>query len=201
MTSQAERSQPIKGGGFLIEDAAPEEIFTPEDINEEQRMFARTAEEFLRKEVIPREDEIYAKNWETHRELMRKAGELGLLSIDIPEKYGGLGLNKVSSRDRRRAVRSSGVVRRDAKLARQHRHAPHSLFRHRRAEEKISAPARHGRDDRRIRVDRAALGLGRARRKDEGRAFGRRDALHFKRPEDVDHQRQLRRPVHGLRQS
>ena len=97
MTSKAERSQPIKGGGFLIEDAAPEEVFTPEDINEEQRMFAQTAEEFLRKEVIPREDEIYAKNWETHRELMRKAGELGLLSIDIPEKYGGLGLNKVSS--------------------------------------------------------------------------------------------------------
>ncbi|HJQ67482.1 MAG TPA: acyl-CoA dehydrogenase family protein [Blastocatellia bacterium] len=97
MTSKAERSQPIKGGAFLIEDAAAEEVFTPEDINEEQRMFAQTAEEFLRKEVIPREDEIYAKNWETHRELMRKAGELGLLSIDIPEKYGGLGLNKVSS--------------------------------------------------------------------------------------------------------
>ena len=97
MTSKAEPSQPIKGGGFLIEDAAPEEVFTPEDISEEQRMFAQTAEEFLRKEVLPREDEIYAKNWETHRELMRKAGELGLLSIDIPEKYGGLGLNKVSS--------------------------------------------------------------------------------------------------------
>jgi alkylation response protein AidB-like acyl-CoA dehydrogenase len=97
MTSKAEQSQPIKGGGFLIEDAAPGEIFTPEDISEEQRMFAQTAEEFLRKEVIPREDEIYAKNWETHRELMLKAGELGLLSIDIPEKYGGLGLNKVSS--------------------------------------------------------------------------------------------------------
>jgi alkylation response protein AidB-like acyl-CoA dehydrogenase len=97
MTSKAEQSQPIKGGGFLIEDAEPGEIFTPEDISEEQRMFAQTAEEFLRKEVIPREDEIYAKNWETHRDLMRKAGELGLLSIDIPEKYGGLGLNKVSS--------------------------------------------------------------------------------------------------------
>lgn len=97
MTSKAEQSQPIKGGGFLIEDAAPGEIFTPEDISEEQRMFAQTAEEFLRKEVIPREEEIYAKNWETHRDLMRKAGELGLLSIDIPEKYGGLGLNKVSS--------------------------------------------------------------------------------------------------------
>jgi alkylation response protein AidB-like acyl-CoA dehydrogenase len=60
-------------------------------------MFARTAEEFLRKEVIPREDEIYAKNYQTHRELMLKAGELGLLSIDIPEAYGGLELDKVSS--------------------------------------------------------------------------------------------------------
>ncbi len=97
MTSKAEESANFKGGSFLIEDLAPEDIFTPEDITEEQRMFARTAEEFLRKEVIPREDEIYAKNYETHRELMRTAGGLGLLSIDIPEKYGGLGLDKVSS--------------------------------------------------------------------------------------------------------
>lgn len=97
MTSKAEPSAAPKGGGFLIEDRAPAEIFTPEDISEEQHMFARTAEEFLRKEVIPREDEIYAKNWDTHRELMLKAGELGLLSIDIPEPYGGLGLHKVSS--------------------------------------------------------------------------------------------------------
>lgn len=97
MTSRVGEQREIKGGSFLIEDRASTEVFTPEDINEEQRMFARTAEEFLRKEVIPREDEIYAKNWDTHRELMRKAGELGLLSIDIPEKYDGLGLHKVSS--------------------------------------------------------------------------------------------------------
>jgi alkylation response protein AidB-like acyl-CoA dehydrogenase len=95
--SQPKPSPLPKGGSFLIEDRAPEEIFTPEDISEEQRMFARTAEEFLRKEVIPREDAIYAKDYGAHRELMRKAGELGLLSIDIPEKYGGLGLHKVSS--------------------------------------------------------------------------------------------------------
>jgi alkylation response protein AidB-like acyl-CoA dehydrogenase len=97
MMSKAEPSAAPKGGGFLIEDCAPAKIFTPEDISEEQHMFARTAEEFLRKEVIPREAEIYAKNWDTHRELMLKAGELGLLSIDIPEQYGGLGLHKVSS--------------------------------------------------------------------------------------------------------
>jgi alkylation response protein AidB-like acyl-CoA dehydrogenase len=97
MASKAEKTTSIKGGEFLIKDRTPEDIFTPEEISEEQHMFARTAEEFLRKEVIPREDEIYAKNYETHRELMLKAGELGLLSIDIPEKYGGLGLHKVSS--------------------------------------------------------------------------------------------------------
>jgi len=97
MTSKPEKSPAPKGASFLIEDRNPEDIFIPEDISEEQEMFARTAEEFLRKEVIPREDEIYAKDYAVHRELMRKAGELGLLSIDISEKYGGLGLNKVSS--------------------------------------------------------------------------------------------------------
>lgn len=97
MTSQPQQSPAPKGGSFLIEERGPEDIFIAEDITEEQRMFARTAEEFLRKEVIPREEEIYAKDWAVTRELMRKAGGLGLLSIDIPEKYGGLGLDKVSS--------------------------------------------------------------------------------------------------------
>jgi alkylation response protein AidB-like acyl-CoA dehydrogenase len=97
MASKIEGLKKAKGGGFLLEGRAPADVFTPEDISEEQRMFARAAEEFLRKEVIPREDAIYAKDWAVTRELMRKAGELGLLSIDIPEKYGGLGLNKVSS--------------------------------------------------------------------------------------------------------
>ena len=87
MTSQPKHSSP-KGGSFLIEDRAPEDIFTAEDISEEQRMFARTAEEFLRKEVIPREDAIYAKDYSVHRELMQKAGfvpiDLGTLDTGGP---------------------------------------------------------------------------------------------------------------------
>jgi alkylation response protein AidB-like acyl-CoA dehydrogenase len=72
-------------------------VFTREDISEEQRMFARVAEEFMAKEVLPRAEQIYAKDWPLTRDLLVKAGELDLLRIDIPEAYGGLGLDKVSS--------------------------------------------------------------------------------------------------------
>src|SRR5262245_60623438 len=89
--------QNIKGGSFLFEDRKAGEIFTREDISEEQRMFARVAEEFMTKEVLPRAEKIYSKDWALTRELLVKAGELDLLRIDIPEAYGGLGLDKVSS--------------------------------------------------------------------------------------------------------
>ena len=89
--------QTIKGGSFLFEDHKASEIFTREDISEEQRMFARVAEEFMAKEVLPRAEKIYSKDWALTRELLVKAGELDLLRIDIPEAYGGLGLDKVSS--------------------------------------------------------------------------------------------------------
>jgi alkylation response protein AidB-like acyl-CoA dehydrogenase len=89
--------QTIKGGSFLFEDRKASEIFTREDISEEQRMFARVTEEFITKEVLPRAEQIYSKDWALTRELLVKAGELDLLRIDIPEAYGGLGLDKVSS--------------------------------------------------------------------------------------------------------
>ncbi len=90
-------TETISGGSFLFEDRKPGEIFTREDISEEQRMFARVAEEFMAKEVLPRAEQIYSKDWALTRELLLKAGELDLLRIDIPEAYGGLGLDKVSS--------------------------------------------------------------------------------------------------------
>ena len=90
-------THPIKGGSFLFEDRKPDEIFTREDISEEQQMFARVAEEFMQKEIVPRAEQIYGKDWPLTRELLLKAGELDLLRIDIPESYGGLGLDKVSS--------------------------------------------------------------------------------------------------------
>ena len=87
----------VKGGAFLLESPKLEEIFVPEEFTEEQRMFAKTAEDFVKNEVAPKSDEIEAKNDELQVQLFKKAGELGLLMTDIPEKYGGLGLDKISS--------------------------------------------------------------------------------------------------------
>ena len=85
-----------KGGSFLIEERTPDEIFTPEDFSEEQVMIGQTADDFMVKELVPRLPELLKLDYELSRGLLRKAGELGLLGVEIPEEYGGLGLDKVS---------------------------------------------------------------------------------------------------------
>jgi alkylation response protein AidB-like acyl-CoA dehydrogenase len=86
-----------RGGSFLIEDRSVDEVFTPEDFSEEQRMIGQTAADFVESEMVPRLPEILANKYEATRELLKKAGDLGLLGIEIPEEYGGLGLDKVSA--------------------------------------------------------------------------------------------------------
>jgi alkylation response protein AidB-like acyl-CoA dehydrogenase len=86
-----------KGGAFLIEQIAPNEIYSPEDFSDEHRQTAKTAAEFSLKEVLPAADDIEAKKFEITRGLMEKAGELGLLAVDVPEEYGGLEMDKVTS--------------------------------------------------------------------------------------------------------
>lgn len=85
------------GGRFVVEEIEPEAIVTPEDFTEEQRMIADAAKAFIAGEVLPRDAEIEALNYALTTELMGKAGELGLLGADVPEAYGGLGLDKVST--------------------------------------------------------------------------------------------------------
>jgi alkylation response protein AidB-like acyl-CoA dehydrogenase len=85
------------GGLFLIANSAPDEVFTREDLSSAQRMFGRIAEDFLRTEVLPRSEQLYAKDHGATRDMLQKAGELDLLSLDIPQDYGGMGLDKVSS--------------------------------------------------------------------------------------------------------
>ncbi len=80
----------FKGGEFLITDALPEEVFTPEDFTKEQRLIGKSAEEFGLGEIEPRREELEELNPELVKSLLEKAGELGLLSADIPEIYGGV---------------------------------------------------------------------------------------------------------------
>ncbi|MFC0187580.1 acyl-CoA dehydrogenase family protein [Fictibacillus aquaticus] len=87
----------FKGGGFLIEDIEAADIFTPEDFSEEHHMIAKTTEEYVVKDVVPNLEELENHNFEISRKLLTKAGELGLLGADVPEEYGGLGLDKISS--------------------------------------------------------------------------------------------------------
>lgn len=86
-----------KGGGFLLERPAPEEIFTPEDVNEEQKMIAKTTEDFVKEQVWPVLEEIENHNFDHTVRLLKQAGELGLLGADVPEEYGGFGLDKITS--------------------------------------------------------------------------------------------------------
>lgn len=95
MSNTAEKQ--IIGGSFLIEDLAAEDIYTPEDFSEEHLMIAKTTEDFIIKEVVPQLEKMEDHDFEVSRKLLTKAGELGLLGADVPEEYGGLGLDKISS--------------------------------------------------------------------------------------------------------
>src|SRR5437763_9319960 len=97
MATAAVPKTKIAGGSFLIEDRQLEEVFTPEDFTDEHRQIAQTTEEFALKEIVPNIDKIEHKDFSVTRELIKKASELGLTSVDIPEEFGGMEMDKVSS--------------------------------------------------------------------------------------------------------
>jgi alkylation response protein AidB-like acyl-CoA dehydrogenase len=96
MSAVAEQKKIINGGAFLIEERTTKEIFTPEDFTEEHRMIAETTRQFIDNEVMPHIDELEKKDWKLARELVKKAADLGLIGANIPEEYGGLGLDQTS---------------------------------------------------------------------------------------------------------
>ena len=87
----------IKGGSFLIEDADLSRVFTPEDFTEEQKMIAKTTEDYVNTEVMPVVEKLENHEFEHSVRLLKTAGDLGLLGADVPEQYGGLGLDKIAS--------------------------------------------------------------------------------------------------------
>ncbi len=95
METQLEREY-VKGGEFLITDPTTAEVFTPEDFTDEHRMIGDTCREYIDNEVVPNMAALEGHAWEVARDLMKKAGELGLLGANIPEAYGGMELDQTS---------------------------------------------------------------------------------------------------------
>jgi alkylation response protein AidB-like acyl-CoA dehydrogenase len=86
-----------RGGSFLIETRSPADVFTPEDTTDQHKLIAQTAQEFIDREIVPRTQEIEDKKPGVLRELLKKAAELGLSATDVPQRFGGLELDKISS--------------------------------------------------------------------------------------------------------
>ncbi len=86
-----------RGGSFLISESATGDVFTPEDFTEEHSMIRDMTEQFVEDEVVPQVEKIEQKDWNVTTGLLKRCGELGLLGIEVPEKYGGEDLDKVSA--------------------------------------------------------------------------------------------------------
>ncbi|WP_126428517.1 acyl-CoA dehydrogenase family protein [Brevibacillus marinus] len=87
----------VRGGSFLLDAGSYEEVFTPEEFTEEHKLIAKTTEDFVVEKVRPHLAEIEQHQFDISVRLLKEAGELGLLGADVPEKYGGIGLDKISS--------------------------------------------------------------------------------------------------------
>src|SRR6202158_6261329 len=87
----------ILGGSFLLEERQTADVFTPEDFSEQQQMIGQTTEEFAINEILPQAEKIEHKDYSISRDLLKKAGDLGLSGVEIPEAYGGLEMDKVTA--------------------------------------------------------------------------------------------------------
>lgn len=87
----------VKGGEFLIKEIPANEIFSLEELNEEQKMLRDSAKEFIDREVVPQKERFEKKDYAFTEEIMRKLGEMGMLGIAVPEEYGGLGMGFVTT--------------------------------------------------------------------------------------------------------
>jgi|TARA_R100000479_G_scaffold33554_3_gene14125 hypothetical protein len=97
MNAKTKDNDLLRGGQFLVKETAANDIFTPEDFSEEQKMMRDSVKEFVDREIWPKKEEFEKKNYALTEEVMRKAGEMGLLGVAVPEEYDGLGMGFVTT--------------------------------------------------------------------------------------------------------
>jgi alkylation response protein AidB-like acyl-CoA dehydrogenase len=87
----------LRGGEWLLQPSDPAGVFTPDQLSDEHRLIGQTVSDFVANEVLPALDRLEQKDWTLARELVRRAGALGLIGVDVPEAYGGVQLDKITS--------------------------------------------------------------------------------------------------------
>jgi alkylation response protein AidB-like acyl-CoA dehydrogenase len=168
-----------RGGSFLVESCTPEDVFSPAELTDDQKLIGQTAEEFIRNEVVPPFPISNSTNPACCRNCLKKAGEIGLLGGGVPEEYGGAGLDKVSSvrlAEKLSAYASFGVS-----------HGGHSgigtlpivFFGTEEQKKKYLPAAGHGREAGRVLPVGTAGGIGRAEFAHARRALARRKRRGF----------------------
>ncbi|MGB3344978.1 MAG: acyl-CoA dehydrogenase family protein [Aequorivita sp.] len=96
-TKETNKNELLRGGQFLVKETKAEDVFTPEDFSEEQKMMRDSVKEFVDREIWPLKERFEQHDYALTEEVMKKAGDLGLLGIGVPEEYGGLGMSFVTS--------------------------------------------------------------------------------------------------------
>ena len=97
MATTAIPKMKASGGSFLLEERQPSEVFTPEDFTDQHQLIGQTTEEFAVNEILPQVEKIEHKEFQVTRDLLKKAADLGLAGVEIPEEYGGLDMDKVTA--------------------------------------------------------------------------------------------------------
>lgn len=97
MSTETDNKELLRGGQFLVKETDCNDVFTPEDFSEEQKMMKDSVREFVDREIWPNKEEFEKKNYKLTEEIMRKAGELGFLGVAVPEEYDGLGTDFIST--------------------------------------------------------------------------------------------------------
>ena len=97
MSDTTEQKDILRGGQFLVKATSCDDVFTPEDFNDEQKMMRDSVKEFVDREIVPHKERFEKKDYALTEEIMQKAGELGFLGVAVPEEYDGLGMGFVST--------------------------------------------------------------------------------------------------------
>jgi alkylation response protein AidB-like acyl-CoA dehydrogenase len=97
MTTEVREQAGVPGGAFITGPVGSEGIFSPEQLTDEQRAIRDAVGAFVEREVEPRRKAVEARDWSAHRELLERMGADGFLGVDVPESYGGAGLDRITS--------------------------------------------------------------------------------------------------------